>query len=130
MVVWVAIMVVAGFAPTTPVDLTFIGTIAVALLFACLGVAGAWRIFRGNVRRGAWLMLISAVGIAAAFAIQPFLVGVAGSYGVPEEVLNDPEYQTDPGFTPRGFFVAFAPAAALLVGAMLAFASVRPPARS
>jgi len=119
-VVWVAIVVVAGFAPTSLVDLAFVGTTAAALLLACVGLAGAWRVFRGDTRRGAWLMLLSAIGIVAAFTVQPVLVVAAGNYGLPEEFRGDPF-----GFQRGGFLVAFAPAAALLVGAMLAFASAR-----
>jgi hypothetical protein len=125
-VVWIAISAFAGFAPTTLVDLAFIGTTAAALLFACLGLVGALRVFRGDPRRGARLMLLSAIGIAIAFAVQPVLVATTGNYGLPEQFQAGPS-----GFQPGGFFVAFAPAAALLVGALLAFASAtRPTAES
>jgi len=124
-VLWVAIGVFAGFAPTTLVDLAFLGTTAAALVLSCVGLAGAWRVFGAVGRRGAWIMLLSAIGIAVAFAIQPIAVAAAGNYGVPAEFRAGPS-----GFGPGGLFATYAPAAALLLGAMLAFVSTRPSARA
>jgi hypothetical protein len=70
-------------------------------------------------------MLFSAIGIAAAFAIQPIAVAAAGNYGVPAGFRAGPS-----GFGPGGLFAAYAPAAALLLGAVLALVSTRPSARA
>lgn len=79
---------------------------------------------RTRTRRGALLMLLSAVGIVAVFAAQPFLVDAAGAYGVPERL------QADPGLPPGDYFRAtFAPAVPLLLGAALAFLVARGPTR-
>ena len=122
---WVALSVLSGYLRPDLVDLALVGTSAAGLLLASVGAAGAWLVLKDRTRRGALLMLISAAGVVAVFSAQPFLVNAAGAYGVPKRL------QADPGLPPGDYFLAsFAPAAALLVGAALAFlvarASTRP----
>lgn len=112
---WVAIVFLSGDTSPNLVDLAFVGAMAAALAFCAAGAVGAWLVFEHRARRGALLMLVAALGVAAALIAQPFLVDAAGDRGLPERIGNDWEPSlTDQPLTRLG------PAGALLVGAALA----------
>ena len=117
---WVAIRALSGIPLSPPpVDLAFVGPLAAASLCCVVGAAGAWLVFagraRGGVGPGALLMLVAALGVAAAVAAQPLLVDAAGDRGLPERIRNDrePSLADQPLAHP-------APAGAPLAGAALA----------
>ncbi len=100
----------------------FVGPLAAATLCCAVGAVGAWLVYAGRTRggtrdkprRGALLVLVAGLGVAAAVAAQPFLVDVAGDRGLPERIRDDTE--TSLG----GSAAQFVPPGALLVGAALA----------
>lgn len=102
------------------VDLAFVGTMAAAVASCAVGATGAWLVFGRRARRGALLMLVAAVGVAAAMAAQPFLVDAAGDRGLPERIRNDRE----PSLVDRPL-ARFFPSGALLAGAAVALAARR-----
>lgn len=122
-VLWVAILALSGFfLLVTLVDAAFVGPLVVATLCCAVGPVGAWLVHGGRTRgaardrprRGALLMLVAALGVAAAVAAQPFLVNAAGDRGLPERFRGD----TEPSL--EGSAAHFVPAGVLLVGAALA----------
>ena len=112
---WIAIVLLSGDPSPNLVDVAFVGTMAEAVTFCAAGAAGAWLVFRHRTRRGALLMLVAALGIAAVLLAQPFLVDAAGDRGLPERITNDSE----PSLADQPL-ARLAPAGTLLVGAALA----------
>ena len=118
-VVWVAVRGLSGISLSpTSVDLAFFGPLAAASLCCAVGALGAWLVFanrtRGGSGRGALLMLVAALGVAAFVAAQPFLIDAVGDRGLPERFQDD----TRPSL--EGSVAQLVPAGTLLAGAALA----------
>lgn len=101
---------------TNSVSLLLIGTAGTIAVFSTLGKVGAGLVFAGaRLRAGALLLLIGALGVAAATAAYPLLLSVimapvVNATGIPTD-YPDADY----------YAVSLAPAVALLIGATLAF---------
>lgn len=112
---WVFLGVSTGGFPNR-VDLALVGTEAAGLLLSAVGMVGAGLLFARGDRAGVYLMLGAAVGIAAVFAAQPFLVNAAVAAPVRPEL--------DP--SPTSFWAAsLTPAAALFAASVLASMRLR-----
>ena len=116
----VSMMLSVGDLTILPVDLAMLCSEAVMMLFCVVGLIGVGLLVARGGREGIYLMLAAAVVIAVVKAVQPFLVSVTGSIGIPERFTAEPS-----PFGAGLSIPALLPAIALLLAAALGVYEIR-----